>query len=209
MSEFNLINTGQRKKDSLTGRVTITESIHYKISMTLVFGFICTIFTLQLLDFTLPGWADFLLSGSVLIGYVFAFLSFFYTQNAGKVIFKDAQIEVHPKKDGDNFPSSPIHLNEHSEIKINIIQSYRFIYERTMLYIEIDNQSQEDPIGFSFVLRNKEEHKQYKELLDSWYKAGYQIHESDQLGNRIFKLKRGINYADVQNIKQQYGIKWQ
>ncbi len=78
-----------------------------------------------------------------------------------------------------------------------------------MLYIEIDNRSQEAPIGFSFVLRNKKEHQQYIELLDSWYKAGYQVHETDQLGNRIFKLKRGINYADVQNIKQKYGIKWQ
>lgn len=205
MTELDLLKIGS-KKDTLTGRVSFTESIQFKISMGIVVAAILSISTLTLLDFDVPEWANFFISMGTVLGYSFAFIALFFSRNAGSVKIDHDKISITPKKNKDAFPSSPINLNENSKIRLSVIQATRFPVHRTLLHVEI--LGIEDPLDFGIVLRNKKKHQQYYEVLESWYRAGYEIREFDQLGSRVFKLNQGKNYADVQKIKQEYGIEW-
>lgn len=58
------------------------------------------------------------------------------------------------------------------------------------------------------MIRSKEQKKQYIQTLDSWYRNGYAVKEFNEIGSRVFKLTQGFNYADIQKIKNEYGIEW-
>lgn len=204
MAEFDLLNINL-KKDSLTGKASFTESIHFKISMAVVCSSIITIFVLDNLDYSLPEWTDFIFGAGMVIGYTYAFIALFFSRNAGKVILSEHEIQIHPKKEPGKYPPSPIQLDEHSEIKISTIQSFRFLLIRTLLHVEISKDGSEQEFGM--IIKGKNKQTQYLEVLESWYRADRQVKEFDQIGNRIFKLKEE-NYAEVQKIKKEYGIDW-
>jgi hypothetical protein len=206
MTEFDLIKISS-KKDPLTGRVSFTESIQFKISIGIAVAAILSLFTLDFFNFNVPEWANFFISMGTVLGYSFAFIALLFSRNAGTVEMGQDKIYITPKRNEGAFPDSPIHLSEDSNIRISVIQSARFPINRTLLHIEILDDK--DPLDFGMVLRNKKKHQQYFEVLESWYRTGYEIKEFDQLGSRVFKLNQGKNYADVQKIKQEYGIEWQ
>lgn len=205
MNEFDLLKIGS-KKDSITGKISFTESIQFKISMGLALAAILSIYTLDLLDFDVPEWVNFFISMGTVIGYTFAFIALFFSRNAGKVQFESDKIVIDPKKNSAQFPESPICIDHESKIKISVIQSSRFPINRTLLHFELNNT--EETSSFGFVLGNRKKHEQYFDVLDSWYRAGFKVKEYDQLGSRVFKLNQGKNYNDVQKIKQEYGIEW-
>ncbi|MAO65167.1 MAG: hypothetical protein CL666_09225 [Balneola sp.] len=205
MTEFDLLKIGS-KKDPLTGKVSFTESIQFKISMGIAVAAILSIFTLDFLDFDVPDWASFLISMGIVFGYTFAFIALLFSQNEGAVKIGTDKIILSPKRNPDKFPESPIHIDHDSQIGISVIQGARFPISRTLLHIEITNDDETSEFGL--LLKNKKKHQQYFEVLESWYRSGYDIHEFDQLGSRVFKLNQGKNYADVQKIKQEYGIEW-
>ncbi|MDR9415450.1 MAG: hypothetical protein RI564_04140 [Gracilimonas sp.] len=207
MSKFDLLKIGS-KKDPITGKVSFTESIQFKISMGVVVTAFMSIYTLDILDFDIPGWLDFFMAMGIVIGYFFAFTALFFSRNAGTVRIKENVIKIDPKnRNKGDYPDSPIIIDKNTSIHINIIQSTTFILSRTLLHIEIEDGDSTKELGI--ILRNKKKHQQYLDVLESWYRNGYKIKEFDQLGNRTFKLNKGKNYAEVQKIKQEYGIEWQ
>ncbi len=205
MTEFDLSNIDS-KKDSLTGKVTFTESIQFKISMSVVCSAVITIFILDNLNYSLPEWTDFFFGAGMIIGYSFAFLALFFSHNAGKAGLSQDQISIHPKKSPEKFPDSPITLNASSKISINIIQSFRFGLIRTLLHLAVSNDDSESEFGI--ILKGRNEERQYLEVLESWYRAGYSVKEYNQIGTRVFKINQGTNYAEVQKIKQEYDVDW-
>lgn len=205
MTEFDLLKIGS-KPDPLTGKVSFTESIQFKVSMGIAIAAVLSIFTLDMMNFDVPEWLNFFISMGSVIGYTFAFMALLFSHNAGKVYFSSNKIVIDPKKDTEEFPDSPIQINPESHIKISVIQSARFPINRTLLHFQIVKGNTESDFGM--LLKNKQKHQQYYDLLDRWYRAGFNVKEFDQLGSRVFKLKEGKSYSEIQNIKQEYGIEW-
>lgn len=205
MAQFDLLNIDS-KKDSLTGKVTFTESIQFKVSMSVVSSSIITVFILDTLNYSLPVWTDFVFGAGMVIGYSFAFLALFFSHNAGKAELFPNQIFIHPKKHTEKFPDSSMTLNANTKIKINTIQSFRFGLVRILLHLELSHD--ENGSEFGIILKGNKQERQYLEVLESWYRAGYSIKEYDQIGNRVFKLNHGKNYAEVQRIKREYDLDW-
>ncbi|MEX0844833.1 MAG: hypothetical protein WD022_06105 [Balneolaceae bacterium] len=205
MSEFGLLKISS-KEDPLTGRVTFTETIQFKITMSIAMSVVITIFILDILNYDLPNWTEFLFGAGMVIAYSIAFITLFFSRNAGKVKFSENEISVHPKKNPDLFPDSPIDIDSNTKISINTLQSFRFLFTRTLLYIVVSKGDSE--YRFGMIIKNREKEQQYLEVLESWYRTGYKVKEYDQLGNRVFKINQGKNYAEVQHIKQKYGIEW-
>lgn len=203
--EFDLLKI-HSKKDSLSGKVTLTETPHFQIPMAIIVSMILSIFVLYWMNYDIPGWAEMLMSSGLVIAYTIGFIALFFSINAGKINLSDTKISVYPKKNSDEYPAHPIKLNEDSVIRINIIQSYRFILSRSLLHMEITNGDSTHEFGM--ILKSRKKHERFKEILDNWYRSGFTVKENDQLGNRIFKLSHGINYAEVQKIKNEYGIEW-
>lgn len=206
MTEFDLLKIGS-KPDPLTGKVSFTESIQFKVSMGIAIAAVLSIFTLDMMNFDVPEWLNFFISMGTVIGYTFAFMALLFSHNAGKVYLSSNKIVIDPKKDTEEFPDSPIQINPESQIKISVIQSARFPINRTLLHFQIVKGNTESDFGM--LLKNKQKHQQYYDVLDSWYRAGFKIKEFDQLGSRVFKLNQGKNYEDVQRIKREYGLEWQ
>lgn len=205
MNEFDLLKSSLKKNET-TGKPSFTETIEFRIGMGLVCAILLSIYTLDYLNFNIPEWGDFLMGMGMVLGYGFAFSALFLSRNAGKVVISPKQISVNPKKNPEKYPSSPIHVNEESEIRIYLIKSITFGIQRTLLHFQVTPDGNES--NFGILLKNKKKHKQYSEVLESWYRAGFNVHEFDQLGSRIFKLNQGKNYAEVQKIKHEYGIEW-
>ena len=205
MTEFDLLKIGS-KPDPLTGKVSFTESIQFKISMGIAIAAVLSIFTLDMMNFDVPEWLNFFISMGTVIGYTFAFMALLFSHNTGKVYFSSNKIVIDPKKDTEEFPDSPIQINPESQIKISVIQSARFPINRTLLHFQIVKSNTVSDFGV--LLKNKQKHQQYYDVLDSWYRAGYKIKEYDQLGSRVFKLNQGKNYEDVQRIKREYELEW-
>ena len=157
-------------------------------------------------DFNVPEWLEFFMSIVVVLGYFFAFTALFFSPNAGSVTLGLDKFILNPKKKVKRYSASTLPINDDTSIHIDTIQTTRFIISRTILHVEIMNG--EETEDFGLFLRNKKKYQQYLDVLESWYTHGYKIKEYDQLGNRTFKLNRGKNYADLQKIKQEYGIEW-
>ncbi|MDR9419409.1 hypothetical protein [Gracilimonas sp.] len=206
MKKFALLKSSLAK-DNDESKIYTTETPEYRIGIALVLAMFFSYYTLDHLNLNIPEWGDFLMAAGMVFGYGFAFTSLFLSRHAGKVNISHQRISIQPKKNPEKYPDSPIYIDENSEIRIYLMKSIKFGYHRTLLHMQVANDGDES--NFGMLLKNKEKHEQYFELLEGWYRAGYDVHEFDQLGSRIFKLNEGTNYADVQRIKKEYGIEWQ
>lgn len=206
MNEFDLLKSNLKKNET-TGVPSFTETVEFRIGMGVVIAILLSIYTLDYLNLNIPEWGEFLMGMGMVLGYGFAFIALFLSRNAGKVAISPQKISIEPKKHPDKYPSSPIYIDQDSEIRIYMLKSINFGIQRTLLHFQITNEGNES--NFGILLKNKKKHEQYSEALESWYRGGYDVHEFDQLGSRIFKLNQGKNYAEVQKIKQEYGIEWQ
>lgn len=206
MNEFDLLKPIFRKNRTI-GQPSFTETVEFRIGMGVVFALMFSIYTLDYLDLSIPEWGEFLMGMGMVLGYGFAFSALFLSRNAGKVTISPQKISIKPKKHSEKYPSSPIDIDENSEIRIYLMKSITFGIQRTLLHFQVTNDGNES--NFGILLKNKTKHEQYSEVLESWYRAGHDVHEFDQLGGRVFKLNQGKNYAEVQKIKQEYGLEWQ
>lgn len=205
MNEFDLLKPSFEKDDP-SHKPYFTESIEYHIGMGVAIAVLLSIYTIDYLDLNLPSWGELLLGFAMIMGYGFAFISLFLSRNSGKVILFQQRIALKPNKHPEKYPSSPIYIDDHSEINIYLMKSLKFGMQRTLLHFQVINNKHESEFGI--LLKNKEKHQQYYDVLESWYRAGINLHEFDQLGSRVFKLNQGKNYAEVQKIKREYGIEW-
>jgi hypothetical protein len=202
MTEFTLSKI-QGTRDAFTGRLNFAQTKEFKTGMAIYFIF----YMLATLadDF---GHEWFVIPGFIiaLIAFILSYIPFSSTKNAGKVILAEKQIKFHPKKDGSNFPDSPINLEQISELEINIVQSIRLWSSYIILQFVIKEDGSESAFGLT--IKNRKQEEQYLDILESWYKAGLPVREFDISGSRVFKLDQGKNYADIQKIKTEYGIDW-
>jgi len=197
MNEFTLSKI-QGSKDSFTGRLTFAQTKEFKIGMAAYFIFYMAA---VLADDLGQDWF-------VVPGFILAFIAFIplsYSRNSGKVVLTKNEIELHPKKEDHDFPDSPIKLSNISELEINIIQSIRWWSSYVIMQFVVKENENESSFGLA--IKNRSQEKQYLEALESWYRAGYPVKEYHQ-GLRVFKLNQGKSYADIQKIKQEYGIQW-
>lgn len=202
MNEFDLLKPAYRN----SYKPYYPEAIEYRVGMGVAIAVLLSIYTLDYLDLNLPSWGEFLMGVIMIVGYGFAFISLFLSRHAGKVIISPHRIALKPKKNPEKYPSSPIYVNEETEINIYLMKSIQFGIQRTLLHLQVINGNKESDFGM--LLKNKQKHQQYYDVLVSWYKAGFNVNEFDQLGSRIFKLNEGKNYEDVQRIKREYGLEW-
>ena len=203
--EFNLTHL-VASKDPLTDRVTFTESIEFKLWTTVAILSYLSFHLFTLLDIELADWQVMLLAATMVIGYGFAFMGVLFRKSASKAELTENEIQLFPTKKEEQFPDSPIEVNTDSEIKVYVIQKLNWFSPKLILQVSISNG--EEPETFTIKLGSKKSKEQYLEVLESWYRRGYSLEEYDVSGSRIFKLDRGKNYADVQEIKKEYGINW-
>lgn len=206
MSEFVLLNSSLAK-DHSNGKIFSTETPEFITGTVIAVAILLSYYAIDFLNFNIPEWGDSLLSVGMLLGYGFAIISLFLSRNAGNVNISPQRITIDPKKNPEKYPDSPIYIDEHSEIRIFLMKSIQFGIKRTLLHFQVTNDENES--NFAILLKSKKKHQQYFELLESWYTTGYDVKEFDQLGQRIFKINQGNDYADVQKIKKEYGIEWQ
>lgn len=202
MTELTLSKM-QGGKDSFTGRVTFAQTREFKIGMAVYFtSYLGAIFADDL------GYDWFIIPGFVIafIAFGLAYFPIWSNKNAGKVILGENEIETKPKKEDDYFPNSPISLETIVELDINIIQSIRWWSSFVIMQFVIKQNDAEESFGVT--IKNRSQEKQYLETLESWYRAGYPLKELNANGTRVFKLNQGKNYAEIQKIKQEYGIDW-
>lgn len=202
MTELTLSKI-QGGKDSFTGRLTFAQTREYKIGMVIYFTFyLGATFADDL------GYDWFIVPGFIIafIAFGLSYFPIWSSKNAGKAILSENQIETKPKKEDDYFPDSPINLETITELEINIIQSFRWWSSYVIMQFVIKEGDEEKSFGVT--IKNRAEEKQYLNVLDSWYRAGYPVKEINATGARVFKINQGKNYADVQQIKQEYGIDW-
>ncbi|MFP8488990.1 hypothetical protein ACKGJO_07790 [Gracilimonas sp. Q87] len=205
MNQFDLLKPSFRKNEP-SHKPYYPEAIEYRVGISVTIAVLLSIYTLDYFDLNLPSWGELLLGFIMIVGYGFAFISLFLSRNAGKVIISPHRIALKPKKNPEKYPSSPIYVNEETEINIYLMKSIQFGMQRTLLHFQVINGNRVSDFGM--LLKNKQKHQQYYDVLESWYKAGFNINEFDQLGSRVFKLNEGKNYEDVQKIKQEYGLEW-
>lgn len=202
MNEFTL-NKIKGSKDSLTGTLTFTQTREFKIGMVTYFIFYMGATFADDLGqdwFVMPG---FILA---FITFALAYFPFSYSRNFGKVILQKDKIKLKPKNNVNDFPDSPIDLTDISELEINIIQSFRWWSSYVIMQFVVKQENKESSFGLT--IKNRGEEKRYLKVLERWYKSGYPVREY-HLGQRVFKLNEGRNYADIQRIKQEYGLNWQ
>lgn len=206
MHGFNLLKPSFAKKDEPFHKPYFTETIEYRVGMGVAMAVLLSIYTLDYLDLNIPSWSEFSMGILMILGYGYAFIALFLSRNAGKVVMFQQRIAIKPIKHPEKYPSSPIYLDEDTEVNIYLMKSIQFGLNRTLLHFQIVKSNTVSDFGV--LLKNKQKHQQYYDVLDSWYRAGYKIKEYDQLGSRVFKLNQGKNYEDVQRIKREYGLEW-
>lgn len=205
MATFTLSNL-EGQKDSLTGNLTFTQSKEYRYGMVIYGIFYCT--SMLAGDFghewfTVPGFIIAIFAMGI------AYFPYSFAKKAGTANLDNNKIDIDLDKNA-NFkflPESPVKLNELSEITINIVSSFRWWSSYIILQFIIEKNGEKHTFGV--VIKNRKQEKQYLEVLESWYRAGYPVKEITGTGFRVFKLNQGKNYAEVQKIKQEYGIEWQ
>ncbi len=202
---FNLTHISANK-DPLTDRVTFTETLDFRLWMTVAASCLISIYIFDMLDVDLEGWQQMLLAAGMVIGYGFAFMGVLFRSSAGKAIVSGNEIQLHPTKKKDTYPDSPIPVTKNTEIKIYVVQKLNWFTPKAILQFSVTNDGEENE--FTIKLGNKKAKEQYLELLEGWYRGGYSLEEYDISGSRIFKLDRGKSYADIQKIKSEYGISW-
>lgn len=185
MVQLDLVKL-KASKDPITGRLTFTKTVHFKVGMAVVLAAFLALFVLDRIDLPLPELGDFFLAFGMTFAYAVAFIALFTSRNAGKVHLSENEISLYPKKDEEFFPASPIKINERSHIQINTIQSLRYFVPKIFLHIMVKKDKSE--AEFTIKIKNKKVEQQYSEVLESWYKAGYEVMEFDQQGNRVLKL---------------------
>ncbi|MGN8225979.1 hypothetical protein [Gracilimonas sp. BCB1] len=204
-TEFNLTHISANK-DPLTDRITFTETLEFRLWMTVAASCMISVYIFDMLDVDLAGWQQMLLAAGMVIGYGFAFMGILFRRSAGKAVISENEIKLHPTKKKDKYPDEPISVTESSEIKVYVVQKLNWFTPKAILQFTVTNNSQENE--FTIKLGNKKTKEQYLELLEGWYRGGYSVEEYDISGSRIFKLDRGKSYADIQEIKSEYGISW-
>jgi len=94
-----------------------------------------------------------------------------------------------------------------TEIQFHYVYSLRLVSAYHIIQCVLKDKRGEFS-NFGFVIKNKSQEKQYLEYLDSWYRQGLNINESNGVGQKTFKINQGKNYEEIQKIKQEYGINW-
>lgn len=204
-TEFNLTHLSAGK-DPLTDRVTFTETLEFRLWMAVAVASYLSFHLFSLLDITLAGWQQMLLAALTVICYGFAFMGVLFRSSAGKAVISEGEIRLHPTKKKEKYPDEPIPVTKSSEIKIYVVQKLNWFTPKAILQFSVSNSGQKNE--FTLKLGNKKAKEQYLELLEGWYRGGYSLEEYDISGSRIFKLDRGKSYADIQEIKSEYGISW-
>ncbi|MEX0721949.1 MAG: hypothetical protein WD059_14835 [Balneolaceae bacterium] len=202
MSTFTLSKL-QGSKNSFTGRLTFAQTKEFKIGMVTYFIFYMGA---MLADDFGQDW--FVIPGFILafIAFIMAYFPLSYSRNSGEVILTKDEIELHSKKEDHSFPESSIRLTNISELEINIVQSIRWWSSYVIMQFIVKQDETESSFGLT--IKNRSQEKQYLEALESWYRAEYPVKEYDIQGSRIFKLYQGKSYANIQQIKTEYGINW-
>jgi|GEM_PF-2171629 hypothetical protein len=203
--EFNLTHL-VASTDPLTDRVTFTESIEFRVWTAVAGLSYLSISLFNLLDIEMADWQVMLLAATMVIAYGFACMGVLFRRSSGKAELSENEVQLFPTKKKEQFPDSPIKVNSDSEIQIYVIQKLNWFNPKVILQISVSNEG--EPATFTIKLGSKKSKEQYLEVLESWYRRGYSLEEFDVSGSRIFKLDRGRNYADVQEIKKEYGINW-
>ncbi|MEX2477903.1 MAG: hypothetical protein WD357_05670 [Gracilimonas sp.] len=204
MAKFTISNL-EGKRDSLTGNLTFTQSKEYRYGMVVYGIFYCA--SMLASDFgqdwfTIPGFII------ALVAMIAAYFPYSFAKKAGTAHLKKDEIEIELDRNAnyEHIPESPLKLDELNDITINIVSSFRWWSSYIILQFIIDQNGEEKTFGI--VIKNRKQEEQYLEVLESWYRAGYPIKEITGTGFRVFKLNQGQNYAEVQKIKQEYGINW-
>lgn len=192
------------QNSSFSSRLNFTASREYKI------GWVCYV-VFYLLAITSD---DFGFGWFEIPGFIIAVASLLITvfpysmaRNFGLVTFTENGFTLAPKKQAENLPSSPVKLSGMKEIQFHYVYSLRIVSAFHIIQCVLENEEGEFS-NFGFVIKNREQEKQYLEYLDSWYRQGLTIKESTAQGQRVFKLNKGKNYEEVQQIKQEYDISW-
>ncbi len=190
--------------NSFSSRLTFTASREYKI------GWVCYGLFYLLATFSDDlgfGWFEgpglIIAIASLLITIV----PYSMTKNFGAVIFERNGFRLKPKKSVDELPDSPVKLTEMTEIQFHYVYSLRLVSAYHIIQCVLKDKNDEFS-NFGFVIKNKSQEKQYLEYLDSWYRQGLNINESNSVGQKTFKINQGKNYEEIQKIKQEYGISW-
>ncbi len=202
MAEFTLSKLEGTKND-WRGSFNFTQALEYKIGMGifLIFYFISSFSpNFGFGWFVLPGFFI------ALLGFVIAGIPYTISKSAGKVLLETNAIQFIPTKNKEDFPDSPVKLEHLSEIEINTVSSFRWF--SAYLVLQIVLQKNGSTSSFGTVIKNREQEKQYLEVLESWYRAEYPIKEYDVQGVRVFKLDQGKSYEDIQKIKTNYKLDW-
>lgn len=202
MAEFTLSKLEGAKND-WRGSFNFTQTIEYKIGMGIFLSF-------YLISSFSPnfGFSRFVLPGFfiALLGFAIAGIPYTISKSAGKVLLGKISIHITPKKHEKAFPDSPINLEHLSEIEINTVSSFRWFSSYLVLQCVIRENGSES--FFGIVIKNREQEKQYLEVLESWYRTGYPIKEYNVQGVRVFKIDQGKSYEDIQKIKTNYKLDW-
>lgn len=59
-----------------------------------------------------------------------------------------------------------------------------------------------------FYINTKAQINTLKSVLETWYKKKYPVKEFMETGARNFLLNQNPSYAEIQKIKEEYGIEW-
>lgn len=193
---FSLV-PASRSRGSVKNKLNQNVFQKVKIINLLFFTFFLLLFSLTV--FTVELHVLSLILFAVLA--VFLAYNLFYSES-GKVQLFENYILIQPK----NGSSEKYKLDKSTDIHIYTLSNDEFFRPFIKLLFTIKSGFNEH--SFGMMIRSKEQKKQYIQTLDSWYRNGYAVKELNEIGSRVFKLTQGLNYADIQKIKNEYGIEW-
>lgn len=191
------------QRDSLTGRLTFTQSTEYKAG--------AVIYAVAYLISLIAG--KFNMDGIQVAAFVIAIIAlilgfmmpFSVAKKAGIAELGKNLIKTKPDTTGSEITQLELTPARLCKINIQTVYSFGFWSSYYVLFLELEWDDLKEAFGIT--LKNNKEKEQYLEVLDSWYRAGYPVKEYNQQG-RLFKLNGSHNYEDVQQIKKEYGIEW-
>lgn len=198
---FTLANI-KDQRDSLTGRLTFTQSVEYKAG-AIIYA-VAYLISVIAGEFDMNG-----IQGAALIISILAlFLGFMplsMAKKAGTAELGSNLIKTKPESPDSEITQLDVSPDGLSKINIQTVYSFGFWSSYYVLFVELEWDDRNEAFGIT--LKNNKEKEQYLEVLDSWYRAGYPVKEYNPQG-RLFKLKGSLNYEDVQKIKKEYGMEW-
>lgn len=205
MNTFQLTKVFER--DALTGGFSFTLSKEYQIGITIFLMALSIIHLSNILSYQINDFLMGFFAALLAFGIILATVPFSIAKKYGAVTFSENTIELnHKPKSSNHTLKETLHLDQADEIRLQIISGLEFFSSFYVIQAEIFNGDQTTEFGF--VLKSGKEKKAYLSILDQWYSEKYPVKEYAIDHSRIFKLKRGLKYEDIQKIKADYGIEW-